>query len=316
MSDAIQFEPALAEAARWLVRLREQPSAAELAEFRIWLAEPAHATAMDAVSTAWTLGGAAPPRVETAAPARRRVGLRAAAIAASLLLLAALGIGGQELTAETRTYRTQAGERLDVTLADGSSLRLEPDTTIAARVSWLRRTARLERGEVRLDVRPERFRRFQVDAGTLAVRVLGTSFVVATDPARSRVVLISGQVSVVDAQGSELQRLTPGQQASWTPAGRVTVQQADLRSEQARLSGQVVFTRAKLGDAIAQLTRESNVRVEFASNDLAALEVSGVFTTGDLRVFLDSLAAIHPVTRSTRSDGTIVLAWRKENSRH
>jgi transmembrane sensor len=306
------LDPALIEASQWLVRLREQPSSAELSAFRVWLAaSPDHSIAMEAATAAWTVAGRAPSLLQ---PIHRSYRRAYGALAATLLLVCAAGVVWlQERNPDRHVYRTGLGERLDVALADGSTLKLDAETEVETRISWLQRRVRVGAGEVRLDVRPERWRAFDVDAGALRVHVTGTSFVVAQQPNRSSVLLVAGKISVVDpANGQALQHLVPGQKATWTQAapGRVAVQQADVAAELARLAGQLVFKRTRLDEAIGTFATSRKVPVEFASDDIARLEISGVFAAADFNAFLDAVVAIHPVTRTARSDGTIALAWR------
>lgn len=142
--DAGQDEDAVAQAAQWHARLSTLPVSRETLEaFFAWHRLPAHREAFEAIDTLNTrirrLAGRS--AIETAADAayrrdasprrERRWPMRAAALCATLLLVA--GIGWNHWRPSRETFSTAVGERREIALQDGSTIMLDSDTHLSIR---------------------------------------------------------------------------------------------------------------------------------------------------------------------------------------
>ena len=108
------------------------------------------------------------------APVRWKV---AAAIA--VCGLAALLFFGVRTAWTERSIATELGEWKTATLADGSELRLGPNTLLKFDIGDAQRTVALVRGEANFKVAKDATRPFVVEAKTFAVRAVGTEFAVS-----------------------------------------------------------------------------------------------------------------------------------------
>src|SRR5690606_18071558 len=92
-----------------------------------------------------------------------------------------------------REYRTAAGQRATVRLADGSTITLAPGTVVSVAAG-----AVTVSGEAFFVVAPTPARPFSVRTSTAHVRVLGTAFAVRhyASETSSRVVVEDGRVAV------------------------------------------------------------------------------------------------------------------------
>lgn len=305
---------ALHDGAAWLTRLTAaSPSEAELDAFRKWLAaDVCHAAAMDLVERAWRVSGGAGDLIERRRAAR--VGLRAslgrwlrpamALVAASFLVAVVVGYP----VFQTGRNETAIGRVMDVGLSDGTVVTLDADSAIRVDFSPFGRHVSLERGVAEFQVAHEAFRSFTVDSDRAEIRVTGTKFIVRTGNGASSVFLVNGRVELSDARTHELRaRLMPGQKATVTADGKVTVGAADTEAEEAWLSGRLIFDRTPLRAALAEFRRFTVTQVTLATDDLGALEVSGVYRAMDFRAFVSALARIYPIRITETGPGQVLI---------
>ena len=185
-----------AEATRWFVRMiSDGVSESDRQAFEAWLArDPAHHRAYVETEALWgELGQIADPRTGVARPGdppieprqQQRQGRTSrhsrlrwrATLAASLLLLAAIGLWGDDIFDRWRAdHATGVGETRSVALGDGSFVQLNTDTALAVRFTDDRRRIDLYRGEAFFTVSTDRDRPFQVVAGGGVALAVGTAF--------------------------------------------------------------------------------------------------------------------------------------------
>ncbi|WP_374174213.1 FecR family protein [Flavobacterium tructae] len=126
--------------------------------------------------------------------------LYATAVAAVFILISTFAF----LYANTEiTVQTANGQVKSVELSDGSLVTLNDNSSISyRRFLWNNRTVRLN-GEAFFEVKHDESRPFSVNTGTLAVKVLGTSFVVKTTEKEKSVAVITGKVKVTATPTSQ-----------------------------------------------------------------------------------------------------------------
>jgi len=324
----------------WHARDREpEPDPAREAgrrrEFEAWLAaDPRHRRALDEAERLWAVlerpaervigtrrarsrsanafdaaGGYRNPRQAS----RRIGGFRsqwAAAIAACLLVMLAGGtIWRDAIDVGLRSdYATAVGERLPVTLADGSRITLDTDSAIAVDLNATRRYVRLLRGQAWFDVSHDSVRPFMVETPEGTVRVTGTRFDVRRDDGSTVVSLAEGRVELTSpaTAGQQPVALIPGQQSRLTASGPSRPVPFDRTAITAWLRGQFVFYDTPLSQVVATLNRYRRGRIVIVDDDLNRLKVSGVFDTGDPDAALAVIAGTLPV-RVTRLTDYLAL---------
>lgn len=190
------------------------------------------------IARVWEGVGGARTRRRERARQRRRVG---AALGVSLMLL-----GGAQLL---RWYpmedpgplafdhRRERPETLGGgvhALSDGSSLQVGADGEVAVEANdGAHFDVALERGWARFDVEPGGPRRWRVDAGDFVVEVLGTSFTIARDSARTAVRVHRGVVEVHPRDGGSVRQLTRGE--SFAAERELDLAEASISRERAAL---------------------------------------------------------------------------------
>lgn len=285
-----------AEAAAWLARLNGPfRSARSEAGLRQWLErDPAHQAAFERATEIWEMiPGAVPEReavAEQAPPVSRR---RMIATAAGIAVLVAVG-GSYALLSRPPAYETAVGGQELVRLDDGSRVSLNTDSRIAVLYSDGERRVRLDRGEAMFEVAHNPGRPFLVEAGDERIRALGTSFVVRRDSAgKTSVTLIEGRVEVARQAGAaRIGILSPGQRVTVSANAGAALDRPPIELVTAWRRGEVVFEDASLIEVAEELNRYSPNRL-VVDPGVAALRVSGVFSTSDPGEAARAIAALH-----------------------
>jgi transmembrane sensor len=227
---------------------------------------------------------------------RRRT---AATMAATLSVAAvATGLGWQRqqvAPAEdphwTRTLATRAGQHGTLTLADGSTIRLNGATRVEVDFGTTRRSARLVAGEAFFDVRHDPARPFTIRAGGGTARVLGTAF--DLDMTRRRVALsvYRGAVGFDATAAASRGVVVRAGYRSTLSRGTVT---APVRFDPTLpdwRQGWIDTSGMRLDDLAQVLSRQAGVRIVPPEGALASMRVVGRFRTDQPRALLSAIGA-------------------------
>jgi transmembrane sensor len=338
MSDANKptaKDKALAEATVWRVHLTEQ--GAETSEgFELWLTEPGHAEAWAQISNTWDYLGEQANEAELVAARQAALGdaRRAQAVRrrpanwrtagqgiAAALLLGLIAFGGYWWITSPDDYETAIGERRVVTLADGSRVSLDSNSEVTVRYTKNARDLHLVRGQARFDVAHNVERPFSVIAGDQKVVATGTAFNIDVTGPKVLVTLIEGHVVVLDEDKSKTinpidtpsplpkpsVELKAGQQLAALPEAPPTIATANLQRVTAWTSGQLMFDNETLADVVARVNRYTKTPIQIDGPKVANLKISGVFNTGDIAGFVDTVTHYLPVEAVLQDDGHIAL---------
>ncbi|OYQ36188.1 hypothetical protein CHU95_05195 [Niveispirillum lacus] len=302
----------LQQAARWMARLRAGQDAATRRDFRRWLEQdPAHAAAMEQVAHVWEQAGPPAPACRFARPQRPFV-TGFAALAACLALLLALPPAWLAWARESHV--TARGETRTVSLWDGTVVRLDADSAVEVAYGPFSRDIRLTRGEASFTVAKSHLRPFAVAADHLTVVATGTEFIVE-DGVSTRVTLLEGGVDLRDpATDRVTAHLRPGQMAVADGTRPPHISAADIEQAGAWRQGRLIFNQTTLGEALTRFARYGGPRVTLSEN-AAALQVSGVFATGDIEKFVTVAAKLHGLAVTRGGDGGLTLTVERSRRR-
>lgn len=259
-------------------------------------------------------------RSRHARPARHW-GLRLAGAVASVLLVAALSLGGWRWYASPvgqAEFRTAFGDVQEVLLPDGSIATLSSDTQLRATLLRRARDIELQRGEAYFQVVSDSRRPFTVRIGDTRVTAVGTRFSVRGEvdaDAAVRVVVTEGTVRLDTGGPSQ-----PAARSALLTAGAVatvhggTVRVDSHSPEQAEQvlgwrSGELVFDATPLAEAAAEFNRYNARRIVIEDPALAQMRVDGGFRTSNVDGFVRLLEVAFDV-RAERRDDSIVLRPR------
>ena len=211
-SDAEAIE---ATAAAWLAQRDDGLTPAQTAEFAQWRgADVRHEAAVARLEATWSAlqqlrefrpeAARHPDRDLLRAPIGRRRAVPFPALAATVTLAASLVLAAvwwfspAQRRAENaaQTYATTVDGYERVALADSSIVELNSASEINVNFSPAERRVRLVRGEAHFTVAKNPARPFLVEAGSVAVRAVGTAFNVRLGAKQIEVLVTEGRIAV------------------------------------------------------------------------------------------------------------------------
>lgn len=331
-----------AQALRWYSRHSLQTlSSLERAALERWLADPAHRAAWDRIDAPARLlaeGAAASEMLELRSAALAQIAGHAgfrlpylAAIAAALILVligtwALLPLSSDGMGMPVTRYATRIGEHRSIQIADGSILTLNTGTILEVRMTAERREVRLLKGQALFKVAKDPSRPFDVLVADRRITALGTMFDVRLDTRqRISVLLAEGSVEVAPLRLHGLralvpslsrERLTPGERLSTTDSGLVEIVNDDVERDLAWRKGQMIFRDDPLSLAVNEMNRFTTRQLLIDDPRIAALPLSGVFSTDRPDDFIAAITAFYPLKTEGSSPGLARLSWRDEAKNH
>lgn len=261
----------------------------------------------------WTrLQARLPELAESPQPIHRRTWLRAAAVAAILLVSGALAWWGIAHQPTKTTYATDYGETLDITLPDGSRATLNANSEL---VYWETNEPRRSRkvqltGEAFFDVIHREASQsipFIVRTPDLLVQVLGTEFNVNTRRGRTQVVLDGGRVEL-QLPTEERAAMLPGELVEYQ-AAQDEVHRATVNTELfiAWRNRRLKFDDTPLAEVAQRLEENYGVSVRFDEPLLRRKRVTGEVSARELDTILLALSRLFDISVQ-RSGNTVRIA--------
>lgn len=264
-----------------------ETSAAEEQEVLTWLeADPAHRAEMDRLDKLFAATVLHAPTQEEVRRSRvftlRRI-VRTAAAAAAVVALA-VGSGWifssqriERLSGRMMTMSVPAGQRMEMTLPDGSTIWLNAGTTLEYPALFAGRERRVKlSGEAMFDVEHAADRPFIVETFACDVEVLGTRFDVVADEASSvfSTALMRGSVKVVNRLAGEEVTLRP-EQCVELVNGRLNLDTIDNPDEYLWTKGIISLQNASLGEVLARFEKAYDIRIDIRREELPQLNCCG-----------------------------------------
>lgn len=250
----------------------------------------------------------------------RRPQLRMAGVAASLLLVAALSLGGWQWyfgATDPVEFSTVLGTTKEIALGDGSHATLSSDTQLQASFSRRERRIELLRGEAHFDVAKDASRPFVVWVGDSHVTAVGTGFAVRSEAESDREQL----VRLVVTQGivrlgfntEEPPSVPSAQLAAGSVAtirdGAVQIESRSVEQVEQMLAwrnGDVLFSGTALAEAVAELNRYNKRKIVIDDPDLAQMRVDGSFRITNVDGFVRLLERAFAVRVERRGDEVVL----------
>lgn len=325
-------------AARWHARLADGGDARLNAEFQNWRAEEANDAAFDRMGSGQdairTLADAPEIlslRQQTLArlamgKGRSRRGLEALLGGALAIVLVAVPIYALYRSGWTerpviadapkatevaeQSFRTAVGQRMTLTLGDGSRVMLNTNSRIRVAYGRQERRLMLDAGQAWFEVAKHKPQPFVVFAGGQRVEAHGTAFDIRIRPDRTEVMLAEGKVSVrAQHMGSASVAMEPHQLLIAGATGTTLRTVADLSGWTNWREGVVRFDDTPLSQAVAEMNRYSGTQMGIGDAATGAIRVSGAFHTGATQAFVEALAIGFHI--EGRRDGTGRILLRK-----
>ncbi|KAA6182670.1 FecR domain-containing protein [Pseudomonas veronii] len=295
----------LEEAAEWLMRLSERElTDHERTEWERWkISTPERNRAWSRATLLQSKFGGLPPSLAMSALDRPNSPERRALLGKLALLLAVVPVswGGWKLAQSQQWsagYRTDVGQRRELTLADGSHLTLNTDTAIDVVFDDRQRLIHLREGEILVQTAvdtPPLPRPFLISTRQGRMQALGTRFTVRESSPRTHLAVLDGAVKVTLADNSQAAPLivNAGQRTDFSAQTFGSLTQAD-RYAGSWAQGMLMADRMRLADFVSELARYRRgfIRCDPA---IADLRVSGAFPISDTERTLNMLVQTYPV---------------------
>ena len=200
----------------------------------------------------------------------------------------------------THTYVTAIGERSNITLDDGSEIKLNTDSMVVVQFSQDQRRLQLKKGEAFFDVAKNPDRPFVVLTNSSRITAVGTAFSIDVSSDNGTEVLVtegrvkvdrlssgltpddSGSSKVGSAQNNSPVYLNKGQQVVLNNKFANVSYNNDIDAALAWREGRIIFTGESLAVAVREIDRYIPLDFEIVDQQIASIPVGGFFKTGDL----------------------------------
>jgi len=228
---------------------------------------------------------------------------------AILLAVMPVGWGSWKLAQSQQwsaDYRTDVGQRRELTLADGSRITLNTETAIDVVFDDRQRLIHLREGEILVQTAVDTAtlpRPFLISTRQGRMQALGTRFTVRELSPRTHLAVLDGAVSVILADNRQTPPLivNAGQRTDFSSQtfGSLTPTDRDIGSW---TQGMLMADKMRLADFVAELTR---YRRGFLRCDpsIADLRISGAFPISDTDRTLNMLVHTYPVLANSHLRG-------------
>ena len=312
------------EAAGWCVRLCEgEMTNGARAQLTRWLAsDPSHRAAFNQAVETWQEVGAAEAtsevlalrvaalgslrRAQRARTGRRLLGVRTSwALAASVVIALLFGMLAARYPSPQQ-MSSGLGQRRLVSLADRSSVNLDASSEVLVRYSAAQRSLQLLRGRAKFQVAKDPGRPFLVRAADREIVATGTVFSVEIVQNAVHVVLYQGHVSVVGPDRVSTGLVAGDELIASIAKPQVQVEAANIARSLSWESDRLEFVDEPLASAVERVNRYARTPIAIGDTAAAGEHISGVFTAGDTRAFIEGVTAVSAL-RAEERNGQEVL---------
>lgn len=218
-----------------------------------------------------------------------------------------LHAGSSSIAAQT--YSTGPGERLDVTLADGSRVSLDARSSIRVVYTGTERRVTLAAGQALFRVAKALHRPFIVSVRDQEITAHGTEFDVRLDDRAIHVALLEGAVvvrnSLADATGGV--RMKPNDLLVISGNSTTMKNVSDRERLISWKDGLIQFEDTPLKEAVLEMNRYLDEPIILGDKRIGEIRVSGSFPTGGSAAFLEAVQHSFPARTSRDASGRITL---------
>jgi transmembrane sensor len=305
-------------AADWLLERREGPWPEDRQKaFDAWMQQSlAHRIAYWRLDAAWgradLLSAMRRPAFQRPQAIQRKIWphiLRACAAAAVIAAIAGTTQWFETAKTAEKTYATAIGERERLTLADGSQIELNTDTSLRAEITPSERRIWLDKGEVYFEVKHNEKKPFVVMAGDHRITDIGTKFVVRRDKSAFKVAVLDGIVRLEDSAARQAPKILTKGEVAVASANKTSVTRQSPRALADAMGwqrGVLVFDHTALADVAREFNRYSTTKVVISDPKTAALTIDGTFPSNDARAFMRLAQAVLGLTVDDRGNEIVI----------
>ncbi|MDD4514381.1 FecR family protein [Massilibacteroides sp.] len=196
-------------------------------------------------------------------------------------------------------------------LSDGTAVWLNESSTLKIPKSFSenKRYVKLE-GEAYFDVKKNKHSNFIVDASSIKIKVLGTSFNLKNrkEDGVVETILVTGKVFLIDKQGNPVYNMFPGEKVIYSPdKNECIVKTIDTNVSTAWHLNQLTFENATLREIVNKLSLIFDVNINLESKKLADRKYRCVINRDEtLQQVLDILSYLAPIDYQIEGDEVFI----------
>ncbi|MGB3775962.1 MAG: FecR domain-containing protein [Leeuwenhoekiella sp.] len=227
------------------------------------------------------------------------------------------------LKIEYTTLQIPNGKKFKIVLSDGTLVHLNSGSSLRypSRFQNGKNREVTLTGEAYFDVKKNEREPFIVTAGSMAVRVLGTSFNVRDYPEESNqnTVLVEGAVQIYEA-GSLYNKdratlLSPGFKAEWNASLKKTrIDKVDIDLYTGWTEGKLIMKKVSFSTIIKRLERHYGVQIKNEYTDLNERTFTATFESESIDQVLETFAIETPFTYEIDIDQIRIYKSTNQNS--
>ncbi len=226
--------------------------------------------------------------------------LRWTSIAASVILVSALGYFGRDLfqspSSKMQKLITINGERKQLKLADGSVIWLNPKTTLTYPEKFNGKTREVYlSGEAFFEVAKDKEHPFIVHSEQVNTQVLGTSFNIKSYSGQQdiQVTLLTGKVAVnVQGEKGKSTEIVPNQKVTYNKTSGALIKEGDINAKLFldRKNGKLIYKGIELRNVINDLELFYNIKVNIATKMDHCLFYGNIDTAEEAELAIQQIA--------------------------
>lgn len=314
------------EAAAWIVQLYDtRPTRKDMKAFNSWLElSRNHRVVFERMARVWVGAGRLS---ELAFPVRKSKDYRVPGfnsrfahnilVGGVIACLITIGValsqwGDLSIPAKRYTlqadYATAVGELKNITLPDGTDMRL--NTSSHTKVSYQKdaRQVYLLQGEAHFDVHHDASKPFLVYADRIAIMAVGTAFSVYIKEDSVDVVVTEGEVKILSLSGAttaaedpDLYLLDEAETVAFFVQGQRAVFRDKIELVQSMKSQEItrrlswrdsmlIFDGDSLQDVVNEVSRYTSREIVILDAAIGEMKIGGYFRTGDIDPMLETLS--------------------------
>jgi transmembrane sensor len=175
-------------------------------------------------------------------------------------------------------YYTATGEQREIVLADGTHVLLNTNTAIQIDLGFEQRRIKLLRGEAFFDVVHDPKHPFQVNAGKVNAKDIGTAFSVSRFNHHVEISVSEGVVeATAESAHDQAATLSRGESAHYESNKLISLQNINKEQELAWRDGRIVFIQATLDEIVRQINRYRPGKLLITDPKLKQRRLTAVF---------------------------------------
>jgi len=326
------------QASEWIAKIDRELSEAEAQAFREWLqTSERHQEVLTQMAKLWDKMDAL-DRLSELFPvedmvANQRKGAQSkwylAAAASLVVMVSAFFLTSQQQPIwgdNFVVYETAVGESSTITLADNSKVLLNTNSTLKVTYTDDYRLLKLEKGELHVDVAHDKNRPLSVVANDKIFQAVGTAFNVQVKKSNVELIVTDGKVVIADLELEQEKvfealaidtiaapAVEKGEMVSLKIMEQVVaaevkpIAQPELTANLSWRQGNIIFTGESLQEAMAEVSRYTQVKFQIADKTIEDIKIAGRFKIGDVNGLVAALTTNFNIKANRVGNNLVIL---------